>query len=451
MNSKDRCEKQIIISFTLVICLVVVLSVVSISKMAELSRLTQKFHDHPFTVTSSTHIIQTHLVSMHRYMKDVVLSQGNDDLEMAIKKVNNDEIVIYKEFDVILKRYLGDKQEIYRTLELFTDWKIIRKDVIALMRQGKIAKAVKMNQTRAYSHVNSLNKRVEIFATFAHNKATEFANDALETKQMSMTFVIATAIVILVLIITIMFFLLRNLKKAEQVKRQQEEKMFQQSRLAQMGEMISMIAHQWRQPLSSINATVSSLQVKQALGNCDEQTYAGEFEKITEFVQHLSGTIDDFRTFYKPNKKLTKTSLESIIGKSLRIIEGSLRSLNIELIVESNSHDEVEVHENELIQVILNILQNAKEHFIDEKTQNPSIKIMTDSHTISICDNGGGIPQEIINKIFNPYFSTKNEKNGTGLGLYMSKTIVEDHHNGTFEVANIDNGVCFKIQLESDR
>ena len=447
MKSNDRSEKQIIISFTLVICLVVILAMVSIIKMTELSSLTQKFYNHPFAVATSAHIIQTHLVSMHRYMKDVVLSRNNDDLEMATKRVNKDEELIYKEFDLILERYLGDKQEISKTRDLFSDWKIIRQDVIGLMHKGKIAEAVKMNQTRAYEHVNTLSKRVNVFVDFAHNKAAVFSKDALETKQVSMTFVIVTAILILVFIITIMFILLQSLKKAEGIKRQQEEKLFQESRLAQMGEMISMIAHQWRQPLSSINATVSLLQVKQALGECDEQTYEEELKKITEYVQHLSGTINDFRTFYKPNKELTKTSLESVIVKSLRIIESSLTNLNIELIVESNSKEKVEVYENEIIQVILSILQNNKDHFIEKQTENPSIKITTDSHTISICDNGGGIPQDIINKIFDPYFSTKNEKNGTGLGLYMSKTIIEDHHNGTLQAYNIDNGACFKIQL----
>ena len=114
------------------------------------------------------------------------------------------------------------------------------------------------------------------------------------------------------------------MKKAERLKRQQEERLFQESRLAQMGELISMIAHQWRQPLSSISATVSSLQVKQALGHCDEQTYTEESEKITEWFEHLAGTINHLTNSYKPNKQLRKKSLDNVLEKSLRVIEASL-------------------------------------------------------------------------------------------------------------------------------
>lgn len=452
MLKKDyKPERKIIISFTLVMSLVIVLAIISIYKMTELSKLTQKFYTHPFTVSTSTNIIQTHLVSMHRYMKDVVLSQNEHELQIAMKRIIKDEEVIYKEFDLISQRYLGNKQEINKTRKMFTSWKIIRKDVIALMLDGKRAEAVKMNQTRAYDHVNNLTNRVKVFANFAHAKAEEFLQNTLETEQISITFIIVTSISILILIISIMFILLKNLKKEESLKQRQEEKLFEQSRFAQMGEMVSMIAHQWRQPLSSINATVSSLQIKQVLGSFDKQTYTDELLKINEYVQHLSKTIDDFRTFYKPNKKLITTSLESIIEKSLRIIDGSLINNNIQITVESNSKSEVQVYENELIQVVLNILQNAKEHLIEGQVQNPSIKIKVDSHTLSICDNGAGIPQDIINKIFDPYFSTKKEKNGTGLGLYMSKIIIEEHHNGTLQAYNIDEGVCFKIQLESDK
>ncbi|MEA3522308.1 MAG: HAMP domain-containing sensor histidine kinase, partial [Campylobacterota bacterium] len=106
-----------------------------------------------------------------------------------------------------------------------------------------------------------------------------------------------------------------------------------------------------------------------------------------------------------------------------------------------------ELYDSELMQVILNILKNAQDNFKEKSTQNAYIKITTHDKCITICDNGGGIPNAIIERIFDPYFSTKNEKNGTGLGLYMCKTIIEEHHKGSLHVKSSDKGVCFSIEL----
>ena len=232
---------------------------------------------------------------------------------------------------------------------------------------------------------------------------------------------------------------LNNLKKDKQ--------MLHQSRLAQMGEMISMIAHQWRQPLSSISATIGSLQMKQMLGKYDKEFYDEQLNNIAGFSQHLSKTIDDFKNFYKPDKESDSIKLEEVISKALDITKALIVNYKIEIIEEYNSKEEIELYITEIMQVILNILKNAQDNFMGKDIKDPYIKIITNDRTISICDNGGGIPDDIIDKIFDPYFSTKDEKNGTGLGLYMSKTIVEEHHNGKLKVENTDDGVCFKIEF----
>lgn len=237
----------------------------------------------------------------------------------------------------------------------------------------------------------------------------------------------------------------------------QNQQMIQQSRLAQMGEMISMIAHQWRQPLGSISAASISLKIKSDLEYYDlskkdnalnyEKFVNKTLEQINEYVQNLTTTIDDFRNFYKPNKKLEVAKLEEVCLKSLSIIKQSLIGKGIDVIEEYCSEDKLEMYSNEMMQVILNIVKNSQDNFIENKIENPYIKITTKNRTISISDNGGGVPEDIIEKIFDPYFSTKSEKNGTGLGLYMSKTIIEEHHNGKLTVENTDDGVCFTIEL----
>ncbi len=247
-----------------------------------------------------------------------------------------------------------------------------------------------------------------------------------------------------------------KVKKAIEETEKKEKMLQQQSHLAQMGEMISMIAHQWRQPLAAISSTVVDLQIKQELDKSYSQPEYLEksLNDITKYVQFLSTTIDDFRDFFKPDKSKELVTLTHTVNKSLQILQGSISSKRIEVNVDFLTNDEVLIYQNEMMQVILNILKNSVDNFVEKNIKNPKIKICTkrnkNTYIISISDNGGGIPEDIMPNIFNPYFSTKKEKNGTGLGLYMSKTIVEKHHEGKLRVHNTEDGVVFKIVLYSE-
>ncbi|MDH5464625.1 MAG: ATP-binding protein [Thiovulaceae bacterium] len=249
----------------------------------------------------------------------------------------------------------------------------------------------------------------------------------------------------------------------ELIKNQQHlQKNFDQARLAQMGEMISMIAHQWRQPLSAVTSITANLLIK--LQFIDTTPYGKEIlqlhelfgsklHEIDRIMQLLSQTIDDFRNFYRPDKEKKIIKVNAPIDKALSIIEASLKSKGVELDINYQTTKEFSVHESELMQVLLNILKNAEDNFLEKEVKNPHISINTldtnEGIQIKVCDNGGGINDEIIQKIFTPYFSTKDEKNGTGLGLYMCKIIIEDHHGGTLDVFNEAEGCCFLIQLKS--
>jgi len=249
-------------------------------------------------------------------------------------------------------------------------------------------------------------------------------------------------------------------KVKEQHLKEHEAQLLAQSRLAQMGEMISMIAHQWRQPLSSITATAMNHKMMFLLDNVDFDTKQGRellenesikaMEDIEKYVEGLSSTIDDFRNFYKPNKVLVNTSLDEIIQKALSLIKLSLDEDKIEIIYEENAGKSIDIFDGEVMQVVLNILKNSQDNFIEKNIQNPSIKIITTTNEITICDNGGGIPDEIFDKIYDPYFSSKIEKNGTGLGLYMSKIIIEEHHKGSLTLENVDAGICCSIKFYKD-
>jgi len=230
--------------------------------------------------------------------------------------------------------------------------------------------------------------------------------------------------------------------------RQKDHIMFTQSRSAQMGEMIAMIAHQWRQPLNIISAVNALINQRIKKNKLDMSTSRNLTSKISENIEYLSSTIDDFMNFFKADKEMIKTDFKKIIDRSFVLVKGSIDSKDIDLKVSEYEVKEFVSFENELIQVVLNILKNSQDALIQNNIQNPKINIEIKGAVLIISDNGGGIPSNIIDKIYDPYFSTKIEKEGTGLGLYMSKIIIDEHCKGNLDMKNIDDGVSFSISLE---
>jgi signal transduction histidine kinase len=225
----------------------------------------------------------------------------------------------------------------------------------------------------------------------------------------------------------------------------------QQAKLAQMGELLSMIAHQWRQPLTAISAASENLKLKAILNGINNETIINATDDIDKYVSHLNNTINDFRNFYKMNKSVEITTLNELVEKSLNIIEDSITSNNIKILKELNSSSKIKTYISEVTQVILSLLQNAEDILLEKQINNPIINIKTyeDDKTIylEITDNGGGISSKILGKIFEPYFSTKHEKNGTGLGLYFAKRIIDNNCNGLLDVKNHSNGAIFTISF----
>ena len=240
--------------------------------------------------------------------------------------------------------------------------------------------------------------------------------------------------------------------------------MLHQSRLAQMGEMMSMIAHQWKQPLASISALNISIKMAIELEKYDleDEKQRDDFieflkektKKIGAHNKNLGDIISDFSEFYKPNSNAKLMHMDNSINKAYGFIRESLESMAIDVKVDLDSSKEVSLHENQFIQVILNILSNAAEQLAQRKCENPTIWIKSydenDKVVVEISDNAGGISKDIIDKIFDPYFSTKLEKNGTGLGLHMSKNIIEQHCGGTIYAKNNEAGAVFVIEIDAE-
>lgn len=235
-------------------------------------------------------------------------------------------------------------------------------------------------------------------------------------------------------------------------QKEQEQLLIQQTRLAAMGEMIGNIAHQWRQPLNALGLILQNLKFSYEIGELDEKMIDKSVKKATMLTENMSKTIDDFRNFFRPNKAKENFKINEGITKAVELIESTFEHNNIKLEKDfASSEIEFFGFTNEFSQVILNLLTNAKDAVLENKIENPLIIIQTkidDEYIyISIKDNGLGIKDEIINKIFEPYFTTKDEGKGTGIGLYMSKIIIENNMNGKIEVKNEQNGANVIIKL----
>jgi len=233
--------------------------------------------------------------------------------------------------------------------------------------------------------------------------------------------------------------------------RQKDEYMVQQARMAQMGEMIAMIAHQWRQPLASIAAISANIQLDIAMNKeIKKEALNQEVEAIVNRTALLSKTIDDFRNFYNTSNQKDLFNLETTINQAIEILSPAILHSNVEVHFSSDMHSDIVSFESELIQVIMNIIKNAIDVLKSKKGgRKIHVRAYEDARLayILIEDNGGGIDEKILARIFEPYFSTKKEKNGMGLGLYMSQLIINEHCQGQLSAHNSSTGAVFSIEL----
>ena len=231
---------------------------------------------------------------------------------------------------------------------------------------------------------------------------------------------------------------------------EQQQQLISQSRHALMGEMISMIAHQWRQPLSTMSAISANLMLDVQLGVLKEESLKGELTKFEQIIAHLSQTITDFNDFFRSDKIKQKSDLSKVIYEALELIEFRLQNIRVK--TDLDPIEPIALYRNELLQVLINIINNAIDALQENDVEKPEIILSLKQKGpyspifITIKNNGIPIDEEILPHIFEPYFSTK-EKNGTGLGLYIVKTIVEKHLDGTIHANNHPEGCSFTIQL----
>ena len=277
-------------------------------------------------------------------------------------------------------------------------------------------------------------------------------------------FSIFMSILLTLIILCIMYLFSRRVSKEfimykESIEQEiqntkhKEVLLFEQSKMASMGNMIANISHQWRQPLSVISTAASGVKLNQDFGTLDDDDIRTNMDEIIKSTQYLSETINIFRDFIKEKKEIKEVILQDRIDMTMKIVSAALENNHIEVINNIYNIEPIKITMvvGELSQVIINIINNAKDSLVFNNIKEPWIKINVEQQhdrvIVTIEDNGGGIKEDILPMIFDPYFTTKHKSQGTGLGLHISYQIIHDSLGGEIYANNTVNGVKFFIEL----
>lgn len=233
--------------------------------------------------------------------------------------------------------------------------------------------------------------------------------------------------------------------------RDKDRILLQQSRQAAMGEMIGNIAHQWRQPLNALGLTIQDISLAYELGSFTKEQLDASIAGAMDIIFHMSQTIDDFRNFYKPDREKRWFKVNHVVTRAVTLVEASFREHRISIVVNALDDLEIRGYQNEYAQVLLNILMNARDALLERGTVEPRVtldaRMEKGKSVVTVSDNAGGIGEEIMDKIFDPYFTTKESGLGTGIGLFISKSIIEKNMGGRLSARNAGFGAEFRIEI----
>ncbi len=357
--------------------------------------------------------------------KKIYLENFNDEFKNSIKFID----IVSNKTNKTLKSIFLDKVEVH-----FVYSEDILSNIISLQNNNKNLAMLKLDNYRDIYKQGR--KQIILFNT-------------------------AVSIFVLILFFIFYFYIYYHkrlnieleIRVEDEIKKQkaQEEILIHQSRSAEIGEMINNIAHQWRQPLNNLSLTIQNIGFKYENDVLTKEELNETIDKSKMIINSMSNTIDTFRNFFEPTKNKNLFKVEHSIENTLEILSSTLRFYNIEVVKEIIDDVEIYDYENEFSQVLLNIITNARDALVSNKIEKPIIKVnvskIENNVIVKIKDNANEINEEIIDRIFEPYFTTKGKGNGTEIGLYMSKLIIEKNMNGKLTVKNDNDGAVFIITL----
>ncbi len=344
-------------------------------------------------------------------------------------------------------------------------------DIITLLKNGKYVQSTE-SINEIFLEINSLNIYISSLITSHLKKAVaeKNRNDRVFKTSIYMLFLLIGLIFFLSIIISLILInnfkdlnsllevkvdtktkelrtlnnsLERRIKTEVENSRKKDQIMFQQARLASLGEMLQNIAHQWRQPLGALTMIIQSFQSKFLSGKLTEEFIDSRVDDAGVLAKNMSETLEDFRTFFDPNKSHKRFSIKKVIDKSIDLTKYQLEKEGVDVFF--NMQEDIEIYgfENELTHVMLNLINNSKDALLENSIEEKQIRIIVkptqNNVIITVIDNAGGIKNDIMTKVFDPYFTTKHKSVGTGIGLYMSKQMVEKHMNGKISCKNMQH------------
>ncbi|GAB6045699.1 hypothetical protein JCM11957_12970 [Caminibacter profundus] len=389
--------------------------------------------------------------------KEITFNQAKEVVKLAYE-------VIDKELNSINNFNEKDEFEHLLFTNILKLNEKIRNQIIKFLQTRKI------NIEKLRNNVNTINIYLSDIINSNIKKAIEQKRETDKRFSFIIKASIASIIIVFVFSITLMILIVENFKEINlQLEKQVKEKtkeleiinknlekriqktieemrkknkiMFQQSKLAAMGEMLQNIAHQWRQPLGSLSLILQSIQIKNEMGKLTSEYINKKTKEGLEIAENMSKTIDDFKNFFRPDKVKKDFHIKNCIKKSISLLSHLFEKYNIHIEVKIKEDLVINGYPNELMHVCLNILNNSIDAFKESNINPKKILIMVkkEKHNaiISVIDNAGGIKEEYLDKIFEPYFTTKLKDKGSGIGLYMAKQIIEKHMNGKIRALNI--------------
>ncbi len=357
------------------------------------------------------------------------------DSVLKYKNRNNVyEIVIKYEKENEIKELNLSNEKKFRNIMIIAFLLVLSLVIIIFVILIKRNKATKKNEAKVHEIIRRNNKELS-----KKNEKLTKQKDKLKEQEDKLK--------------DINFKLTEKVKEEVEKSREKDHILAIKSRQAAMGEMIGNIAHQWRQPLNSIGLIIQDVEDAYEYKELNKEYLHNSVSEMMEIIKYMSQTIDDFRSFFKPDREKLKFNVKNNIGKSVSLLMATFKNNNIDLKIDINKGIFILGYPNEFSQVIINILNNAKDIILERKIENGKVIIKSfydfKDTVISISDNAGGIKQKIIDKIFNPYFTTKHESQGTGIGLHMSKSIIEKNMGGVLQAQNTKDGAEFRIIFKS--